>query len=405
MIKVALISSYDTDCGIASYVAHLEPALRSGDLDLKIIPLPVKILRATTRGGYKKAASWMKTMCSELKNFDVVNLQLEPGLFGFFPPRQLKRIAQIVRASKALVVTFHAYPSSTGNSFANLFVQPWIFLYAYLYNSCIEFFYRRLSRLLRTSGKQTAYIVHTKRERLTMELEGFPSSRIFDHPLAYFPAGFVNASRQRAARENLLNHYRLDAGDYLIGTFGFISPYKGMLTAINALTHLPDKYKLLIFGNVHSMAQDARQTIDPHLARMLDLLKAAPGGLHHRVRFCGTLGDQGFAEAIMGCDSVALPYLEVGQSGSGAAAMALEVGQHLALSRSDCFLELKKYAGEAFDMFDIGNDIELAQLLEIKPYAEARVAARERYRQDYNLDSNVKKYFEAIAMVTAPARA
>lgn len=403
MTKVALLSSYDTDCGIASYVAHLEPALRRGDLELKIIPLPVKILRATTRGGYKKAASWMKAMCAELKDFDVVNLQLEPGLFGFFPARQLKRIAQVVRAAKALVVTFHSYPPPTGNSFSNLLTKPRVFLYSYLYNSAIESFYRRLSRFLRTSGKRTAYIVHTKRERLTLELEGVPGAQVLDHPLAYFPAGFVTAARQRAEREKLLANYKLDAGDYLVGTFGFISPYKGMLTAINALTHLPERYKLLIFGNVHSMAQDARQTIDPHLAQMLDVLKDEQSALHRRVRFCGTLGDQGFAESIMGCDSVALPYMEVGQSGSGAAAMALELGQHLALSRSDCFLELKKYAGEAFDMFDIGNDIELAQLLAIKPYSAARAAARELYRKAYNLDSNAKMYLEAIGMVTGPA--
>ena len=403
MIKAAILSSYNINCGIASYVAHLEPALRREELDLKIIPLPVKILCATTRSGYTKAANWMNTLCTELKDFDVVNLQLEPGLFGFFPSRQLQRITQVVRSCKALVVTLHTYPPPARNSFANLLVRPHKFLYSFLYSSSIEIFYRRLSNLLKTSKKRTAYIVHTKRERLALELEGFECTHIIDHPLAYFPAGFITQSRHNAAREKLLADYGLNTADYLIGAFGFISPYKGTSTAISAIKYLPEKYKLLIFGNVHSMAQDARQSIDPYLANLLEMLRSEDQELHRRIRFCGTLDDREFAEAIMGCDSVVLPYLEVGQSASGTAAMALELAQHIALSRSDCFVELKKYAGEAFDMFDIGNDIELAQILENKPHSEVRAAALDTYRATYNLDSNVRKYLEAFARVTAPS--
>jgi glycosyltransferase involved in cell wall biosynthesis len=402
MIKVALVSSYGIECGIASYVAHLEPALRRGNIDLDIYPLPVKILRSTTRGGRSKAALWMDSLCRELKAYDVVNLQLEPGMFGFFPSAQLRRITRIIRAAQALVVTLHTFPPPSESSFSGLLNSPRAFLHSYLQRSVQERFYRRLSRRLRTSGKKSVYIVHNRRERHTLELEDVDSACIVDHPLAYFPSGFASESAQRVARAWLVQQYNMDPGDYLIGTFGFIAPYKGTLTAIRALNFLPEQYKLMIFGNVHSMAQDVGQAVDPHLASVLAELKAKKSKLHRRVRFCGTLGDGDFTQAIMGCDSVTLPYLEVGQSGSGPASMALELARHVALSRSKCFLELKRYAGDAFDMFDIGNDLELAQLLETKPHREKRTAALAAYRASFHLDSNASKYLEAFARVAAP---
>lgn len=403
MIKVALVSSYNIDCGIASYVAHLEPALRTGNIDLKVFPLPVKVLRSTTRVGRRKASLWVKGLCRDLKEYDVVNLQLEPGLFGFFPATQLRRISRIADAARALVVTLHTFPPPGGSSFAGLLSHPGRFLMSYLETTYRERFYRRLSRCLRTKRKNTVYIVHTKRERHTLELEDVDSRFIADHPLSYYPADFACEDKSARARARIVANYKLDPADYLVGTFGFISPYKGTLTAVNALKHLPDRYKLLIFGNVHSMALDARQSIDPHLASVLDLLNDKDFDLHQRVKFCGTLGDRDFAEAMMGCDSVVLPYLEVGQSASGPASMALELARHVALSRSDCFLELKRYAGESFDMFDIGNYIELAQILLAKPYADTRTAALATYRQSFNLETNARTYIQAIKMATGPS--
>lgn len=400
MKRIALISSYDIDCGIASYSKHLVPALRQQGFDVQVFPVPVAILRATTFAKNRKASLWLNNMCGELRSFDVVNLQMEPSLFGFWPPAQLKRISAILGASKASVVTIHSYSPPPMSSFAGMLQRPLDFLLRRLYFYGIERFYRRLSGILRKHSQTSAFIVHTKRERLALELEGFPEERVFDHPLTFYPTGFASEADQENARNNLVENYRLDPSDYLIGIFGFISLYKGIVTAIESLKHLPAHYKLLIFGNVHRTVQDFQRRIDPYLDEVIRTVEELSKIYNRRILFCGTLRDKDFAQAMMGCDSVVLPYMEVGQSASGPASMALQLAQHMALSRTDCFLELKRYAGESFDMFDIGNPIELAHILEAKPYETLRSESVTTYRQTYNLESNAIMYRRAIETVT-----
>jgi hypothetical protein len=67
------------------------------------------------------------------------------------------------------------------------------------------------------------------------------------------------------------------------------------------------------------------------------------------------------------CDTVVLPYLEVGQSSSGPIAIALEMGCRVIASRTHTFLQYARYHPGRIEFFDIGNYAELADLLRADP--------------------------------------
>jgi hypothetical protein len=62
-----------------------------------------------------------------------------------------------------------------------------------------------------------------------------------------------------------------------------------------------------------------------------------------------------------------MPYIEVGQTSSGAIALALDMGCRVVASRTKAFLALARYFPDEMEFFDIGNHAELAQHLAAAP--------------------------------------
>jgi hypothetical protein len=58
---------------------------------------------------------------------------------------------------------------------------------------------------------------------------------------------------------------------------------------------------------------------------------------------------------------VAMPYREVGQTSSGALAMAIDLGCRVIASRTRNFLQLGRAMPGRMEFFDVGNFSELAQ--------------------------------------------
>lgn len=71
--------------------------------------------------------------------------------------------------------------------------------------------------------------------------------------------------------------------------------------------------------------------------------------------------------AYLFCDYVVLPYIECGEMASAAAGNALELNSNVFASRNHCFEEWKKFTGEAFYSFDMGNYMELAEKIQSMP--------------------------------------
>jgi glycosyltransferase involved in cell wall biosynthesis len=255
----------------------------------------------------------------------------------------------------------------------------------------------------RESRRKNAWIkVHTRRERRVVT-EIFEFDKCFDYPLA-----FLNEEERRAAwthtdRDAFKRKYGFVETDKLIGLFGYISEYKGIETAIRAMAELPDDYKLVIFGSHHPQSIQANTALHPYLASLIELIddtaadryaadlkiarlrrasapqqisvgevkEALPEPrmpLSERVIFAGNLPDPEFIEALRLVDAAVLPYIEVGQSMSGVVVLGLEAGARLICAQNHSFAEVKRYFGEVFTSFDMGNYIELAQ--RIRTFAE-----------------------------------
>jgi glycosyltransferase involved in cell wall biosynthesis len=178
--------------------------------------------------------------------------------------------------------------------------------------------FRRASR-----SKQIGFILHGKREaRLLHELHRYRN--VAWHPLSFLSADAAAETRATTTRADFPQLAHLPPDAVLIGTFGFISDYKGFDTAIQALRLLPENYHLLIFGGIHPQQIRRHEPINPYLASLLgegrvgasvadvltalkapgwqltdgsaNLLGTPPHDLTERIHFMGALPDSGFAK-------------------------------------------------------------------------------------------------------------
>jgi glycosyltransferase involved in cell wall biosynthesis len=255
---------------------------------------------------------------------------------------------------------------------------------------------------------------------------------VFHHPLSFLSAETAAAVRQTTSRQDFPALAALTADAKLIGTFGFLSSYKGFEVAIRALRLLPGNFHLLVFGGVHPQNIKKRQLIDPYVQSLLkegrigdsmpdegrrpvatsaaaassaheDEFRRHPTDLTDRIHFLGVLPDERFMAAMAVCDVVALPYIEVGQSSSGPVSIALEMGCRVLASRTSAFRQLARYHPGQIQFFDIGNFAELAGL--VRSSVSMAMPKRDL---TYNPDTNRRLYMEAlhprVSVSGAPAR-
>jgi glycosyltransferase involved in cell wall biosynthesis len=431
-LRLAIISTYDEMCGIAGYTRALERQLRL-HADVTVFDLDQYLLRSPHARVQRLADRHIKEIAGRLKAFDSVNIQLEYGTLGRTPAQILRRLRQLTVAAPAVSITFHTILGHDKLDWASLglclatgrIVRAFQIVGALMRSRNIA---TRTYALLRARQHQQPVrcIVHTKRDARLLQ-DVYRIREVSHHPLSFISTEQADAVRQAATRAQFPILSTLPPNAKLIGTFGFLSPYKGFETALRALRYLPDNHHLLIFGGIHPQAIKRDQTLDPYILNLLgearigqtildtagaaatpltlnldvaskELLARHPDDLQHRVHFLGVHNDEAFMRAMALCDSVVLPYLEVGQSSSGPIAMALEMGCRVLASRTLAFLQYARYHQDKLEFFDIGNYAELADLL------RADAPARQDRRQlEYNTTTNTALYLQANRPTRLPA--
>ncbi len=425
--RLAIVSTYDELCGIAGYTRALERQLQPL-FEVSVLELDQYYLRSPHAAVQKLADRHIRELAQRLRAFDFVNIQLEYGTLGRTPQQILRRFRLLARAAPALSVTFHTVLPADRLDLAEVMGQAGRLKLAAAGQS-IGSWYRRtlltrgllgvLRRLQRV--KPVCIITHTRRDaRLLADV--YRLREVRHHPLAFVTPAMRAEIEAAPTRDRFPLLATLPPGTKLIGSFGFLSEYKGFETVIRALRHLPEDHHLLIFGGVHPQTIKPRAPIDPYLLKLLDetnidrtvfddlaaraadgmqvsvaidaasrdLLSAHPQSLLGRVHFMGALSDSDFLAAMTLCDCVVLAYLEVGQSASGPISMALEMGRRVIASRTNTFLQYAKYHPGQIEFFDIGNHVELAGRL--RAAAPADCAQRVL---DYNAATNAALYLEA----------
>lgn len=430
--KIAIISTYDDLCGIAGYTRALERQLRP-HVDLEVFDLDQYYMRSKYAKIQRLADIEIKRIAARLHEFDSVNIQLEHGTLGVTTKQIIRRFRILTNAAPHLSVTFHTvmigdpnlfgviWNTLASRNFLNLGKVIDVELKSRIMDRGIQGHLRRLQ-----SRKPVSLILHTKRDmRLMRDL--YRLKNVHHHPLAFVSFEEAVAIRAQTSRRGLPVVEGLPETAKLIGTFGFLSPYKGFETAIQALQILPEDHHLLIFGGIHPQGIQREQTINPYIKKLLrlarightavDHLKEAdmkigsvsdfkemlgqhPNSLQGRVHFMGALTDAEFCAVMALCDATVFPYMEVGQSSSGPITIAVEMGARVIASRTNAFRSLGRYHEGKIEYFDIGNYAELATRIAARGINGGKIP-----ELSHNTLTNTRLYLQACGVADAPEAA
>lgn len=410
MKKLAVISSWDEPCGIATYAECLIPEFKNY-YETDILPLNTEVLQNSNRNIMKIGDRLIDEIAQKVKNYDCVNIQFEVGLFGVDRNQVYERVMKLVRASRNIIITFHSINLDGGDLNLRKFISTWPIkvLMNYKRENYWSDFYMKLFTSLKklSKTKNVHIIVHNKRDcDKIKKMVGFQN--VHDFPLGMYSKEIRNRERTVEKRKEFLSRYNLNEDTVVLGTFGFVSLYKGHETLIKALSLLPNNYKMIVFGAQHIRSIKPFKEVDEYLSKLLQVISDKDAEiskvkntdkipLHDRIIFAGSVTDEEFQDAMAYSDFVVLPYLEVKQMASGVATTALESKARVIMSNTNCFNELKRYYPHCFKQFDIGNYLELVHC--IKNWKEDYSSNIEKSLEKYNLEENVKNYhdiFEGI---------
>jgi glycosyltransferase involved in cell wall biosynthesis len=363
--RLAIVGSESAFCGIASYIRHITKYLEPC-FDLIDVRLQQRSMSDRTPAGRRVAFDEVASAAALLRQADWVNLHLEPGTLGTMPGDIVDRFKTLVENARRLIVTFHSVGRPEASACLTRFGQlvggrlgRLLISEAYQHLQ-LNFVWRQLFEVLKRARRRgrVAMIAHTKADAHLLRTFGF--REVYDHPLSYLNNSELDRLKGSAfVRSNMLNG---SSGIVKLGLFGFISPYKGILAAVEALRYLPSNFRLIIQGSIHPMVGLDHQECDDYLRKILQRIEQAQ--LIDRIDFRESPDDNGFLEAMQAVDIVLCPYMEMRQSASGPAKMAIELEKPLVCTRTESFLELAGYYPNRIRLIDIGNYVQLAQTVQ-----------------------------------------
>ncbi|MGC6369536.1 glycosyltransferase [Pseudomonas sp. S2.OTC.A_B10] len=376
--KMAIVSSYSESCGNAAFTRILHDSIEhyQEGVQVEVVELDLKLLQSIKRSVRAKANEHIQEICTRLKDYDLVNIQMEAGLYGTLPGDIVNRFRKLVSANPHTSVTLHSPRLiSSAQSASRAGIKKLLKfdikggLRDLIGDKYAQIHLNINRKIVQAAIKFNArMIVHTNRSEKQVR-DFFSYTNIVVHPLKMVPVGYVP---NHDTLGDIARQANLAESDRLVGMFGYISAYKGHVDALNALEQLPDNYKLLIFGRQHPQTLKANGKPDEYLERLIGLIKNN-SLLKKRVFFMGELNDNDFLDVVSSVDVAWLPYYENGQDGSGIASICLDLCPRVLCSTSFAFDELFKLVTYNNVMrFDIGNILEMGLKTEMILRSEKR---------------------------------
>jgi glycosyltransferase involved in cell wall biosynthesis len=167
--------------------------------------------------------------------------------------------------------------------------------------------------------------------RRTLVDSGLHRDRVVHIPQGSPAFRDVSAADRAAAKEEL--GYRPD--DRVVLLFGFVTPHKGHLVALDALESLPSRYHLAFVGGSHPRSSDT------YLDEVLSVLHDRPR-LAERVRPTGYVPDEVVRRYFAATDVCIVPYTEHGLATSAAAVWALTSARPVVGTKIPALTELRE---------------------------------------------------------------
>lgn len=340
-MKVLHLSTWNEICGISTYTSNLVKGLDNLD-DEEILSEIYPIKRAEIEYlSLQEIKEHFRLFCVKASDFDVVHIQHEHGFYhGSYPfHKSIDVFGEILNrlkeSSARVVVTFHTDP---------IFVQK-------LDGSSIS----KLEKILRTASnvyqlwkwkfkispffcnKQNKFIAicHTKKSRLYLLKSGFSTKSI--HIIKHGVSAYQRTEYESLTGAECKVKLGVSTDVKLLSIFGFIGQYKGYVTAVNALSYLPNNYQLFIIGSVHP--NERKSKFIDELFELIDKLE-----LNNRVHVTGYVDFHDLDLFRKATDIFLAPYLSSTLSASGALTWGLNSGKPVVASKIPAFYELNQEA-------------------------------------------------------------
>lgn len=271
--RVAIVSSYNEECGAAYYSSRLLKHLRAAGHEVEVKRLPVSLLRIHSPSFVRRKGNQeIERIAREIADFDVVFLQFEPGLYGSRNGASYRRVRRLLRAAKNVVMTIHGFDRqmttrSLGVVAHNLVRMRPVDAFMSVAEGGLDPLISSFWEYVRTSPHVKVMTFNRGDQVLLQRYFDLP--RITNYPICYFDQEEVGEIHRTVDRERFLAQYGLDPKYKYFAVCGFFSSYKGHFTAMKALEFLPDDWRLAIVGGEHPQGLEAGKDIGSYVRQLL----------------------------------------------------------------------------------------------------------------------------------------
>ena len=411
MARIAIVSSYMEDCGIAFYAERLKKNFESyKQHQVDMVALDLLLLKSSNPYFVRAGNQHIDAIAESFSDYDAIILQYEPGLYANTLNLSQKRALKLITSHKNVLLTLHSHPQLNNRVSWRKIVKELVSrnVKAAL-GAWMSLRQERSTHRFWQKIADLRYVkIHThcqQDKRILKQLYRVP--HIFDFPHALFTQEEVATYKAQYDRDAFLQRYNLNPQHKYVAIFGFYGAYKGHITALKMLKYLPEDYHLLIIGGEHPQGMQPGTRMNEYLEQILSVVEAplkkssTATPLAQRVRFLGHISNQDVPEFYSVIDYVVLPYFNPhgGQSGSGPAAHALEFNCRILFSNALVFRYLEKYFTGAMKLCNVGNYIEFAQ--NILCYENFEGSIKNNLQQafsQYNPETFVERYEQALEL-------
>ena len=309
---MAAVTTYNSRCGIAEYSANLyrelEGSVRAEIFaDDNAVPViadrEVGVLRCWTND--RSCSIDRLAEALDESTADLVHIQHN---FGFFTLPELARLIEFEAPRRPVVVTLHrTVPLDVGDGFESM---------------------EDIAAPLRMAD---AVIVHQEADRCRLEAAGvIDNVRVI--PIGTDPPSVVD----RAASRRELG---FPGSSFVVGTFGFLLPHKGLIPLVRAVAEL--RSRNIDARLVATCALHPDPSSPAHRAEVVDEIERL--GLDQVVHLATDyLERHDAAERLGAADVIVMPYEQTNESASAALRFVLPLGAAMVTSALPIFEDVAK---------------------------------------------------------------
>ena len=347
--KIGWISTWNTKCGIASYSKHLinnmyEPVTILADQSSEIIERDAdNVYRCWKQGEGDDLKQLSQTI--ENLNLDTIVIQFNYGFFNFDSFN--KFLLEQINKQKIIIITLHSTkdPKHLPN--------------------------KELKKLIPSLSKCNRILVHSYND-----LNRLKELQLI-HNAMLFPHGILNWENKEQSKK--------DGKTFIIASYGFFLPHKGLLELIKALSILikEDKNIKLKMVNAIYPAPQSYELVNK-AKKLIETLK-----LNNYIELhTNFLEDKESLKLLSQADLIIFPYQETGESSSAAVRYGLATGKPIAVTPLEIFNDVQeavfKLPGTSAQ--DIANGVQKL-IKEIKlntPYIQKKQQSANNWRNAHN---------------------